>query len=438
MNTPVTDKRRQILDAALALCAEDGLQGAATARIAKAAGVANGTLFHHFPSKEVLIQSLYQDIKLRLGAAITEADAALPLKEQTRHYWSQAMAWMQAHPHELKFVLGFFHSPAGSPAAQPDPERHPAFLPRLLAQGQASGELMQAPPALMLEVCQASSWPAPRCLSTNLNWDGTATGKPAPSPCSGPPSREFTPMHNRHLDSLAALGRRLWISCLLWIIYRTLRRAARIDEAVRQELAPAGRAHHPAGGERHGPRPDHSQAVPLAEAPRPTPAGCIRCGCASSIPPSPFAPSAFGSGSIRRSARTVCWWREPHRRHAPGAGAGTAAGANPAGLHRAATAAPLSEPTPQAEPGLPHLPGSVDRLNERMSTMSRYYDFFCPVKLMAGEQALEQLAGELAGLGARRPLLLTDKGSAALASPPCWPGYWPKSCRWPPSGTRSY
>ena len=42
--------------------------------------------------------------------------------------------------------------------------------------------------------------------------------------------------------------------------------------------------------------------------------------------------------------------------------------------------------------------------------MSRYYDFFCPVKLMAGEQALEQLAGELAGLGARRPLLLTDKG----------------------------
>ncbi|WP_043821305.1 iron-containing alcohol dehydrogenase [Aeromonas veronii] len=42
--------------------------------------------------------------------------------------------------------------------------------------------------------------------------------------------------------------------------------------------------------------------------------------------------------------------------------------------------------------------------------MSRYYDFFCPVKLLAGEQALEQLASELASLGARRPLLLTDKG----------------------------
>ncbi len=45
--------------------------------------------------------------------------------------------------------------------------------------------------------------------------------------------------------------------------------------------------------------------------------------------------------------------------------------------------------------------------------MSRYYDFFCPVKLMAGEQALEQLAGELMTLGASRPLLLTDKGVSA-------------------------
>ena len=42
MRETMTDKRRQILDAALALCAEDGLQGAATARIAKAAGKYRG------------------------------------------------------------------------------------------------------------------------------------------------------------------------------------------------------------------------------------------------------------------------------------------------------------------------------------------------------------------------------------------------------------
>ncbi|MGN5152335.1 TetR/AcrR family transcriptional regulator [Aeromonas enteropelogenes] len=151
----MTDKRRQILDAALALCAEDGLQGAATARIAKAAGVANGTLFHHFPSKEALILQLYQDVKQRMGTAICEADPALSLREQTRHYWQLAMAWMLAHPNELKFVLGFFHSPMLARETRSkvlnDALR---FLPALLAQGQASGELMQAPAPLMLEVCQ--------------------------------------------------------------------------------------------------------------------------------------------------------------------------------------------------------------------------------------------------------------------------------------------
>ncbi|MDX7757681.1 hypothetical protein [Aeromonas hydrophila] len=86
-------------------------------------------------------------------------------------------------------------------------------------------------------------------------------------------------MHNRHLDSLVALGRRLWISCLLWIIGRTLCRAARIDEAVRQELAPlpdgltirlevSGMTHgltiHKAAGRwQSGPAPDTGGLHPL-------------------------------------------------------------------------------------------------------------------------------------------------------------------------------
>ena len=45
-------------------------------------------------------------------------------------------------------------------------------------------------------------------------------------------------MQNRTLESLAALGRRLWIATLLWVIGRTLCRAAQVDEAVRRELAP--------------------------------------------------------------------------------------------------------------------------------------------------------------------------------------------------------
>lgn len=39
-----------------------------------------------------------------------------------------------------------------------------------------------------------------------------------------------------------------------------------------------------------------------------------------------------------------------------------------------------------------------------------YYEFFCPVKVIAGLAALEHIPYELASLGAKRPMIITDKG----------------------------
>ena len=39
-----------------------------------------------------------------------------------------------------------------------------------------------------------------------------------------------------------------------------------------------------------------------------------------------------------------------------------------------------------------------------------YYEFFCPVKIIAGHAALEHIPFELAALGAKRPMIITDKG----------------------------
>ena len=39
-----------------------------------------------------------------------------------------------------------------------------------------------------------------------------------------------------------------------------------------------------------------------------------------------------------------------------------------------------------------------------------YYEFFCPVKVIAGHAALEHIPFELAALGASRPMIITDKG----------------------------
>ncbi len=42
-----------------------------------------------------------------------------------------------------------------------------------------------------------------------------------------------------------------------------------------------------------------------------------------------------------------------------------------------------------------------------------FFEFFCPVKIVAGAAALEHLAYELASVGATRPLIVTDKGVRA-------------------------
>lgn len=48
-----------------------------------------------------------------------------------------------------------------------------------------------------------------------------------------------------------------------------------------------------------------------------------------------------------------------------------------------------------------------------------YYEFFCPVKVIAGKAALEHMPYEINGLGAKRPMIITDKGvrAAGLLDP---------------------
>lgn len=50
---------------------------------------------------------------------------------------------------------------------------------------------------------------------------------------------------------------------------------------------------------------------------------------------------------------------------------------------------------------------------------NKYYEFFCPVKVIAGKSALEHIPYELTGLAAKRPMIVTDKGvrAAGLLDP---------------------
>jgi len=96
------DKRNAILSAAARVIAEQG-DSAATARIAKEARVAEGTLFTYFANKDDLLNHLYLELKAELRDAMLRgypADASL--RERARHAWNAYVDWAIEHPAERR------------------------------------------------------------------------------------------------------------------------------------------------------------------------------------------------------------------------------------------------------------------------------------------------------------------------------------------------
>jgi AcrR family transcriptional regulator len=96
------EKRTAILRAAVHEIARAGL-GAPTARIARRAGVAAGTLFTYFPNKEELLNQLYVELK---GEVYRRINTNFPhkgsLERRARHIWSSVLDWAIEFPEKRK------------------------------------------------------------------------------------------------------------------------------------------------------------------------------------------------------------------------------------------------------------------------------------------------------------------------------------------------
>src|SRR5262245_16700691 len=66
-------KRERILDAAVRVFAQEGFYNAKVSQIAQEAGVADGTIYLYFKSKDDLLISLFEDRMERINANLREA-----------------------------------------------------------------------------------------------------------------------------------------------------------------------------------------------------------------------------------------------------------------------------------------------------------------------------------------------------------------------------
>ena len=87
------DKRKAILASAAESVATLGI-GAPTAKIASGAGVAEGTLFTYFPTKDALFNEVYLALKQEVAAAMmADYPTTGPLKVRWRHVWDRYIDW---------------------------------------------------------------------------------------------------------------------------------------------------------------------------------------------------------------------------------------------------------------------------------------------------------------------------------------------------------
>jgi len=151
------DKRDAILSTALRLFTERGFHGTPTSLISREAGVATGTLFFYFRTKEELIDTLYRTIKSEAGAALRHGvDAEPSTEDKIRRVGRNAVTWGIRNKEKIQFMEQFAHSPFVSTSAQDEGMSHFLFLKDLIRDGIRQGILRDYDPGLLLHIMAAS------------------------------------------------------------------------------------------------------------------------------------------------------------------------------------------------------------------------------------------------------------------------------------------
>jgi AcrR family transcriptional regulator len=153
MSKQIQDKREAILSTALILFAERGFYGTTTSLISKETGVAAGTLFFHFKTKEELIDTLYCRIKSETAQAMSQSiDKEKSAIENLHVIARSAIIWSIANPEKMKFMEQFLHSPFVSTSAYEEGVSQFSFLDELIRDGIQKGELCDVDPPIILGI----------------------------------------------------------------------------------------------------------------------------------------------------------------------------------------------------------------------------------------------------------------------------------------------
>jgi AcrR family transcriptional regulator len=113
------DRAAAVRGALRTLVARNGFHGASMSEVACEAGVATGTAYTHYASKDELVLAAYRETKAQLAAAATAGlDAGAEAAARFRGIWLATYRHLTANPDHARFLLQVDHSPYRSAAHQ--------------------------------------------------------------------------------------------------------------------------------------------------------------------------------------------------------------------------------------------------------------------------------------------------------------------------------
>lgn len=151
--TKISDKKKAILNAALKLFNERGFDGTPTSLIAKEAGVATGTLFHYFSTKEELINHLYLSIKEEMILELLDIiGKETSVEKKLERAFVDSILSDLKNPERYKFYQQFCFSPYITKLTKEQALQRFEFLTNMFKQAQQEGLMQKYSPQFIFEI----------------------------------------------------------------------------------------------------------------------------------------------------------------------------------------------------------------------------------------------------------------------------------------------
>ena len=197
------DLRRVVLDASLALIAEEGVAALSLREVARRAGVTHGAPYHHFADRGAILAAIAEEgFALLRGEMLAQIEAAGPLARDRfeacgRGYFGFAVA----HPAHFRVM---FRPELSDPASHPAVDRAASAALQVLVDVVADGKARGAAPLVDPLALVVTGWSSAHGLAA-LWIDG-----PLSRGMSGLPANplEMAIMVSRTLGVLFAAARR--------------------------------------------------------------------------------------------------------------------------------------------------------------------------------------------------------------------------------------